>query len=62
MEAVLSQSKLSSSIALKADNQEAKGMKLSDFYGALEGLDFPSVSEIREVMQDEDKDINQLCL
>lgn len=48
-------SKLSSSIATKADDKEAKSMKLSDFYGTLEGVDFPSASEIREVMQDGNK-------
>lgn len=37
-------------------------MKLSEFYGALEGVDFPRASEIREVTQDEDKDINQFCI
>ncbi len=55
-------SKLSSSIALKTEASEAKSMKLSDFYGELEGYDFPSASEIRNVMQDEDKGINQFCL
>ncbi len=55
-------SKLSSSIAMKAEEQKTKGLKLSAFYGVLEGADFPSISEIREVMQDEDKDINQFCL
>ncbi len=55
-------SKLSSSIAMKAEEQKIKSLKLSAFYGALEGTGFPSISEIREVMQDEDKDINQFCL
>lgn len=55
-------SKFSSSIAMKAEEKNTKSMKLSEFYGALEGVDFPSASEIREVMQDEDKDINQFCL
>lgn len=55
-------SKLSSSIAMKAEEKNTKSMKLSEFYGALEGVDFPSASEIREVMQDEDKDIEQFCL
>ncbi len=55
-------SKLSSSIAMKAEEKKAKSMKLSEFYGALEGIDFPSATEIREVMQDQDKDINQFCL
>ena len=55
-------SKLSSSIAMKAEGKKSKSMKLSDFYGVLEDTDFPSASEIREVMQDEDKDINQFCL
>ena len=55
-------SKLSSSIAMKAEDKKSKSMKLSDFYGVLEDTDFPSASEIREVMQDEDKDINQFCL
>ena len=55
-------SKLSSSIAMKAEDKKSKSMKLSDFYGVLKDTEFPSVSEIREVMQDEDKDINQFCL
>lgn len=55
-------SKLSSSIAMKAEDKKAKSLKLADFYGALEGVDFPSASEIRDVMQDEDMDINQFCL
>ena len=42
-----------------AEEKMSKSMKLSDFYGALENTDFPSASEIRKVMQDEDKDINQ---
>ena len=29
---------------------------LSDFYGALADTSFPSIEEIREVMQDEDKE------
>ena len=55
-------SKLSSSIAMKAEDKKSKSMKLSDFYGVLKDTEFPSVSEIREVMQDADKDINQFCL
>mgnify|MGYP004578485025 CR=1 FL=1 len=55
-------SKLSSSIAMKAEDKKFKSMKLSDFYGVLKDTEFPSVSEIREVMQDEDKEINQFCL
>ena len=55
-------SKLSSSIAMKAEDKKIKSMKLSDFCGVLKDTEFPSVSEIREVMQDEDKDINQFCL
>ena len=39
-----------------AENKMSKSMKLSDFYGVLEDTDFPSASEIREVMQDEDMD------
>ena len=39
-----------------AENKMSKSMKLSDFYGALKDTDFPSASEIREVMQDEDMD------
>ena len=45
-----------------AENKMSKSMKLSDFYGALKDTDFPSASEIRKVMQDEDKDINQLFI
>lgn len=44
---------------MEIKDKKAKGMKLSDFYGVLEENDFPSSSEIREVMRDEDKDINQ---
>ncbi len=55
-------SKLSSSIAMKAEDKKFKSMKLSDFYGVLKDTEFPSVLEIREVMQDEDKEINQFCL
>lgn len=47
---------------MKTEKQKTKSMKLSEFYGALEGVDFPSASEIREVMKDEDKDINQFCI
>lgn len=32
-------SKLSSSIAMKAERQNTKSMKLSEFYGALEGVE-----------------------
>lgn len=55
-------SKLISSFAMKAEAKKTKNMKLSEFYGALEGAEFPSASEIREVMEDEGKDINQFCL
>jgi len=44
-------------IDMEAEYKKAKSMKLSDFYGALKDADFPSASEIREVMQDEDKEI-----
>ena len=41
-------SKLSSSVAMKAEGKKSKSMKLSEFYGALDGVDFPNTSEIRE--------------
>lgn len=47
---------------MKIKDKNPKDMKLSGFYGALEENDFPNASKIREVMQDEDKDINQFCL
>ena len=47
---------------METEYKKSKNMKLSDFYGVLENTDFPSILEIREVMQDEDKDINQFCL
>lgn len=55
-------SKLSSSITMKEESKMSKSMKLSDYYGSLENVDFPSTSEIREIMKDEDKDIDLLCL
>lgn len=55
-------SKLSSSITIKEENKISKNMKLSEFYGALEMVDFPSSSEIKEIMTDEDKDIESFCL
>lgn len=42
---------------MEAEIKEAKSMKLSEFYGVLKDADFPSASEIREVLQDEDKEI-----
>lgn len=55
-------SKLSSSIAVKAEVSKTKSVKLSEFYGVLKDTDFPSTEEIREVMQDKDKDISRYCL
>ena len=54
-------SKLSSSIAAK---QEVKGksLKLSDFYGVMADTPYPSIDEIRDVLNDEDKDINSFML
>lgn len=49
--------KLSSSLLVKSTTNPAKRQMLSDFYGALDGTSFPSIEEIREEMQDEDKDI-----
>lgn len=54
--------KLSSSILAKSTAKPEKEQMLSDFYGALAETSFPSAEEIREVMQDEDKDIEQFCL
>lgn len=55
-------SKLSSSVLAKSTSKPAKSVMLSDFYGALEDTAFPSIDEIRNVMKDEDKDINAFCL
>lgn len=54
-------SKLSSSIVTKKEEKE-EDMKLSYFYGSMADVPFPSIEEIRDVMKDEDKDINQFCL
>ncbi len=54
-------SKLSSSIASKKE-YKAKELKLSDFYGSMADVPFPSIEEIRDTMKDEDKDISQFCL
>lgn len=54
--------KLSSSILAKSATIPARSLMLSDFYGALADTSFPSIEEIREVMQDEDKDIEHFCL
>lgn len=54
--------KLSSSMLSKSTTTPAKGLMLSDFYGVLAETSFPSIEEIREVMQDEDKDIEHFCL
>lgn len=55
-------SKLSSSVLMKTTAKPAKKLMLSDFCNSMAAVPFPSADEIREVMQDEDKDINQLCL
>lgn len=47
---------------MNREDKKSKSMKLSDFYGVLKDADFPSTSELGEVMQDEDKDINQFYL
>lgn len=47
---------------MEADVKKTESLKLSAFYGALKEGDFPIVSEIREVMQDKDKDINLFCI
>lgn len=52
-------SKLSNSVAMNAEKRQAKSLMLSGFYGALEDADFPDSPEIREIMQDQEKNINQ---
>ena len=54
-------SRLSSSIAAKKE-ERAEHLKLSDFYGSMADIPFPSVEEIRDTMKDEDKDISRFCL
>ena len=53
--------KLSSSITTKKE-EKAENFKLSDFYGSMADVPFPSIDEIRDTMKDEDKDISQFCL
>lgn len=53
--------KLSSSITTKKEDK-AEILKLSDFYGSMADVPFPSIEEIRDTMKDEDKDISQFCL
>ena len=48
-------SKLSSSITTKKE-EKAENLKLSDFYGSMADVPFPSIEEIRDTMKDEDKD------
>ncbi len=55
-------SKLSISLAEKVQKRELEAPLLSDFYGAMTNVPFPSSAEIREVMKDEDLDIGRLCL
>lgn len=55
-------SKLSISLAEKVHGKEHTAPFLSDFYGSMANVPFPSSEEIRDVMKDEDMDISRFCL
>ncbi len=55
--------KLASSVAKSEPEETASpSLLLSDFYGSMADVPFPSSREIEQIMSDEDKDISQLCL
>lgn len=55
--------KLSDSILSSATQEKSQAKTLGDFYGCMkDDADFPSIKEIKSVMEDNDKDIERLLV
>ena len=54
--------KLSDSILSSTTQEKSLEKTLGDFYGCMKDADFPSIREIKSVMEDNDKDIERLLV